>query len=708
MIGKKIRSLRHLSREIGNSLRDVFIRFDGEPTTCYSNCKAIKIDMKDGFGERMFIFNNVMHNGPYRFKDVLNCGAFSSDEVDALTNSFCSVGCIQEGKNGLFHSMVRDIILLPIDFKQNFDNFLSSNSKMLHSLGLKFSLVGDGLFSQNVYIFTNGSKNFYLWAVNTFYQNGTSFNTIKRIMNWNDSYPKLASKLSKKTITAYTSNNLNPLFNEMTQLRNEKRINNVINSFNTTQKKILRNANLSDKDNAVLSKFYRLSKTKKINFIRKVSTVDNFDELMRQLKHITSTHFEWNKESFVDFLKNVEDIQYKIVFECGDIMILKVENYETIHHLAKTTSWCISKNLQYWNQYVCNNNEYAQYVIFDFSKEEDDELSIIGFTTKFNKGITNAHNFKNDNILPSNLRLYKGLKSYISKYESSRDIYSLLNNLGLDFSLFVSHTEPSYNWDKESMYKYLYECVDKNNVDVLCDNNNLVALSVIDSNVAYFLGDSYIDSYVYERRNLQHIFFMDFSVSGNNPNRFQFAIIFGSGYQEEFCGEMHNAYMEEIDQSNFSNKLFEFGLPYDIIRRCSGKVTEIVDAYKTKSQIFSQYTGELQDRDETITVKYDFTKRPNSEFVAYFSGHTHQDSVGYARGTKTEQMVLNSLCTIGVKGSVPSDAYTYTYTPRDYGTDSQIALNVFSFDFRKKRIYVARVGNKLFKDREKTFMELSY
>ena len=137
-------------------------------------------------------------------------------------------------------------------------------------------------------------------------------------------------------------------------------------------------------------------------------------------------------------------------------------------------------------------------------------------------------------------------------------------------------------------------------------------------------------------------------------------------------------------------------------------ITEIVDAYKTKSQIFSQYTGELQDRDETITVKYDFTKRPNSEFVAYFSGHTHQDSVGYARGTKTEQMVLNSLCTIGVKGSVPSDAYTYTYTPRDYGTDSQIALNVFSFDFRKKRIYVARVGNKLFKDREKTFMELSY
>jgi hypothetical protein len=33
---------------------------------------------------------------------------------------------------------------------------------------------------------------------------------------------------------------------------------------------------------------------------------------------------------------------------------------------------------------------------------------------------------------------------------------------------------------------------------------------------------------------------------------------------------------------------------------------------------------------------------------------------------------------------------------------------VFTFDFQKKKIYVARVGNGKFLDREKTWMEILY
>ena len=140
----------------------------------------------------------------------------------------------------------------------------------------------------------------------------------------------------------------------------------------------------------------------------------------------------------------------------------------------------------------------------------------------------------------------------------------------------------------------------------------------------------------------------------------------------------------------------------------SDPVTEIVDAYNNRSSIFAQYTGELKDQTETVTVKYDFSSRPNSEFVAYFTGHIHADAVGYARNTKTRQAVLSSLCTIGWKGTENYHSYTHLNTPRDYGTDSQIAFNVFTFDFENKKIYVARVGNGLFKDREKTYMELTY
>lgn len=137
-------------------------------------------------------------------------------------------------------------------------------------------------------------------------------------------------------------------------------------------------------------------------------------------------------------------------------------------------------------------------------------------------------------------------------------------------------------------------------------------------------------------------------------------------------------------------------------------VTAIVDAYNKRETIFSQYTGDLKDGIETITVRYNFKNRTDSEFVAYFTGHVHIDHIGYARDTKTKQAVLGSLCTVGAKGSEEYSSYTSLSSPRDYGTDSQIAFNVFTFDFNKKKIYTARVGNALFNEHEKTWMELSY
>lgn len=137
-------------------------------------------------------------------------------------------------------------------------------------------------------------------------------------------------------------------------------------------------------------------------------------------------------------------------------------------------------------------------------------------------------------------------------------------------------------------------------------------------------------------------------------------------------------------------------------------VIEIVDAYNKRDSIFAQYSGILKNGTETVTIKYDFTSRSNSEFVAYFTGHEHFDAIGFARKTETRQVVLCSLCTTGFSGTEEYCSYTGLNLHRDYGTDSQIALNVFSFDFEKKKIYVTRVGNELYRDRDKTFMEISY
>lgn len=154
-------------------------------------------------------------------------------------------------------------------------------------------------------------------------------------------------------------------------------------------------------------------------------------------------------------------------------------------------------------------------------------------------------------------------------------------------------------------------------------------------------------------------------------------------------------YENEAAFYDFSDRN-QTGVPW--LNMGSDPITDIVDAYNTRMPLFYQYSGELKNATETISVKYDFSERPNSEFVAYFTGHTHLDCVGYARDTKTSQVVLSSLCTTGYKGTEFYYGYTEAASHRDYGTDSQIAFNVFTFDFEKKIIRVARVGNGLFGD----------
>lgn len=137
-------------------------------------------------------------------------------------------------------------------------------------------------------------------------------------------------------------------------------------------------------------------------------------------------------------------------------------------------------------------------------------------------------------------------------------------------------------------------------------------------------------------------------------------------------------------------------------------VPEIVDAFNERQAIHTTFTGSLLDGQEEIQVNYDFSNRGISEFIAYFTGHTHSDYVGYVRDSRTPQVVLGSMCNIGLTGTADYHAYTSPNCNRDYGTDSQIAFNVYTFDFENKKIYVARVGNGFFKDREKTYMELTY
>ena len=478
MIGTSIRSVRHLYRVSDASFKTILVKFK---ENAWDICKVVKLPNDSPFGETMFVFNNYIRQSHWSFDTI----ASSKEFRDFLRNDGGNYGRVittTKGECASHDGFFQEITLLPDSFDKDYEKFLKENNKMISNLSAKYGLNTRDVRAKRMYIYTEGSKNFFQWTATVYYQNGTSLATIKNILNWNESYKQLAKNLSKGTITAYTSRDAIALLSkEMTELRKDKRINDSINSFNTAQKKMLKENKLGEDVKQALWRLSRLSDTKRLNFIKKMSDVNDFAELTRQLKFVTSVHFSWSKEAFMDFIENVEEIKCEKIFENDNVVLVKAIDYETIKQLGKTTNWCISKNKQYWNNYIENFKGMAtQYMVFDFSRVEDDKLSIIGFTVTRNKGITSAHNFINEPLMNENEHEQVFLESFISRFKDNKNIYSILADDGIDITLVVHYDALPYAWDKNSMMDYLYECVNAENVDIIKSDDTKLLLSVRD------------------------------------------------------------------------------------------------------------------------------------------------------------------------------------------------------------------------------------
>ena len=580
MIGTSIRSVRHLFRVSDASLKSILVKFN---ENAWDICKVIKFPKESTFGESLFIFNNCCRQTPWSYDTVV-----SSKEFQKFREEIGNYGRLMAASRDGLHTIdgyFHEITLLPNDFEKDYEKFLKENNKMVSNLMSKFGFSTRDVKVKRMYIYSDGSKNFFQWAVTAYYQNNIGLSTIKNVLGWNESYKQLAKNLSKGTITAYTSrDSIFMLLNEMAELRKEKRINDSINSFNTAQKKMLRENELKEDVKQALWRLSRLSDTKRLNFIKKMSDVNDFAELVRQLKFVTSVHFAWSKESFMDFIENVEEIKCEKIFENDNVVLVKTLDYETIKQLGKTTNWCISKNKQYWNNYIENyKGATTQYMVFDFSRVEDDKLSIIGFTVTRNKGITSAHNFINEPLMNENEHEQVFLESFISRFKDNKNIYSILSDDGIDVTLVVHYDAPPYKWDKESLMDYLYECVNPENVDVLTEKGGKMALSIVDENIRYFLGDAYHDNIPSEYYNYQHIVFIDFTKNKYDTNKLQFAIIEEGYGDEDYCNGVYNECALNNGQ-NFDSKLIEFGLPYNTIRRTNNiqvRLKNAIASYNT-------------------------------------------------------------------------------------------------------------------------------
>lgn len=575
MIGKYVRGIRHLVRLSNPSPTPILLIENGVP---YDLFEIIRDDFNGK--NRTFIFGKTFNDCNIdRDSRILNTPAFKALSMKSR--------CIFEIKS-INHAPwidTSEIIMLPSSFDNDYKKFLAENQKMINELSNRYGFSTSSIDMKALYCYTNGSKNFFSWAVNLQFKCHVRLDTIKNIMLWYDLYGQMTKLLKRNTITAYTSkDSIYDLLSELTNLRMDKRLNESINSFNTLQKKLLKSYKFDESDKHALSLFAKLSNTKRLNFIKKMSSVEDISELLRQLKFITSTHFSWNKASLIDYLNNVENLNYEIKYDKENIMVLKVYDFETIKQLAKTTNWCISKNKSYWNNYVSPDNNASQYVLFDFSKEEDDRLSIIGFTVMHNKGITNAHDFTNNNLFKNCGSDYydrrrRYLKSYIDNFLLKNNIYEILKIDGLDASYFETYDRMTYKWNKECFLKHLYSYIDSFNVNVLSNIDNKLALSIKDENICGLLGETYRDTIPSEYNKFEHIVFLDFSKNENDTRKLEYAIVFSDSYGENSVSTMYDEFSRQINDISFDEKLIEYKLPYDIIRRKNNSMERFVGSF---------------------------------------------------------------------------------------------------------------------------------
>lgn len=557
MIGTFCRSLQHLFKSVEDckTKKLIFIWGNGR----FSFCEAYKKNENE-----MLIFNSVTNCSSKGLGSCINI----TKEIEELYNKYGYFIYLNLKEistilnlNHTFSNNSFKICLLPQDFDKDYEKFRNENNKRFKQVVDKFTSYYFDNVILMAYCLSNGSINFFEWIVRNLYRH-VDFNNIFYIMQWNEKYSQNTNKLSKGTITAYNDvNGIMQLIQELHSIRQVKRANDSVVQFNTIQKKLLKPHIEEKYTKEVLNKFGRLSDVKKLNFIRKVSTIEDYDEIISQMAHLCDIHFDWNKASLLDYIKNSDITKCDIVFDKDNLVLIKVNDYETIKRLAKTTNWCISKNKRYWNDYVEHRKSSVQYVLFDFNKKEDDELSIVGFTTDERIGITNAHSFTNNNLMDN--ASVSTLLSFLPRRKMG--IHTILDLNHIPTTIFKPKIEYPFEWSKKSFIEFISKYIDEFVFDILMDEDNKLVVS-IKSNETYKLFHpktlEHFDFYLLEN---ECMFFLDFNKNSADADAFAlFPIIPNEIEETNSRGYDYN--LNPILLS-FNKALSDFGLPFNTIKR---------------------------------------------------------------------------------------------------------------------------------------------
>jgi hypothetical protein len=310
-----------------------------------------------------------------------------------------------------------------------------------------------------------------------------------------------------------------------------------------------------------------------------MSNVEDADEIMRQMELLSTVCFDWNKESLFEYINANEDvIKVETVYERDKLIVFKVLNFDTMRRLGKATSWCISKNRRYWDDYVessyYKSGTIAQYMIFNFAEKEDSELSMIGFTTRTNVGIEHAHTFTNMAMVRDGFT-NENVRSFIKRGD---EIISTMNNLGIPVEMFYEVGEYLYKWDKDSFLTFLEKYFDDEIYDILYNEGDRLCLYINTPYIRFIIGNAYSKTRFDSDDTDEFYLFFDFGKSLYDSTHLYFVGVNLRGWDNS-CrpGHVRNAFGHCVCES-FESLLDAYGLPYNTLKRADSVYNRFVSA----------------------------------------------------------------------------------------------------------------------------------
>lgn len=177
-------------------------------------------------------------------------------------------------------------------------------------------------------------------------------------------------------------------------------------------------------------------------FLKKVSRYKTQQELIDALiKFVYSSSENENIEKIIN-----SDFNIKLVYNDGELIIVRVLAFESMNPIASDTSWCIKDSLSYWTSYV--DSSTVQLILINFSQPSTSIHRKIGITLNNNSyhggySFRTAH-LKNDNFISEDA-LNKILKDYDL---SLKDLFEISKDMGSN----ETYTSSDYDDDDNRRY----------------------------------------------------------------------------------------------------------------------------------------------------------------------------------------------------------------------------------------------------------------